>query len=227
MEEKIKYSPEEIEAMKQILDSIRNQNDGIHIDYLLPGYAAKKIISYQSMRRDLLLCLDAAKRLHKREFDDITGSSLWYMLISLHGRCFTDATEGGFSKLEKDDCFGDDKILLETHEELMRLRHNFVAHRGNNINEFGVGYLRLNIKTFERGVQVKQLKREKPSTSTSLMYVKLIEHLIAVVEKKFEKNALKVWSHMLQHYKPETMGKLKIAGPTNDTLDLSKIKTNS
>jgi len=203
-------------AIKAILEKIQYENDGQYVDFAVPGYASKKLKAYQSMRGDLLLCKNAITKLTKEKFDDTITTSLYHTIIILYGKCFTDATSSKSPKLEIADCF-DDKApeLLTTHKDIMELRHNFSAHRGSTENEIGIVYLKLNIKTFPRGANGKRLKRRMPKTEDLPKYLKLFEHIINIVEAKFEKEVKKVWEHMLKEYKPEHLAMLKIAGPTN------------
>jgi len=80
---------DEQKAVEMIMDTIRKENDGTTLDYMLPGYAQNRVNCYQSMRYDLLLCKDALLKLY--EYDDITVYSCLYMtFIVLYGKCFTD-----------------------------------------------------------------------------------------------------------------------------------------
>jgi hypothetical protein len=201
-------------AIRAIFDGIKNRNDGENIDFAIPGYAAKKLVTYQSILGDLTLCRDATIKLTKEKLDHTTTISLFHTIIILYGKCFTDAKSSKSSKLEIKDCFDEkDNELLRTHKNILDIRHNFVAHRGNTEHEVGVAFLRLNIKDLSRQVRVEQIKRRMPELTELPMYVKLFDHIIAVVEKKFQKEANKVWDHMITAYKPEYLAMLIIARP--------------
>ncbi|GAB2564486.1 hypothetical protein [Spirosoma aerophilum] len=206
-------------ARLRVVEAIKYSNNGVFIDFVLPGYAATQLIGYQSMLSDLNLCLDAAKKLIDDEntnYDATIKTCLWHTIIALYGKCFTDATTSKSPKLEVKDCqFNTDLMLLETHNHLIELRHNFVAHRGETAQDVGIAYLRLHSVSLEKGVWVNQIKRNYPEEKNVASYIRLIEHLIYVVEAKFEKAAHKAWDHMLSQYTPKQMAFLKIAGPKN------------
>ena len=202
------------EVLLYFLEKIKEENDGENIDFVLPGYVSRPLIAYQSIREDLLLCLNAAKKILEINHDDLQVNSLWITIIILYGKCFTDATASKSSKLEIKDCFDSNHSeLLKTHNDLMHLRHNFVAHRGSTENEYHFAYLRLNVISLTKQVKVKQIKRTKPSDQDISNYILLFNHLVAIVEKKFEKSASKVWGHMLENFTAEEISKFKISGP--------------
>ena len=80
-------------VLVKILEKFREENVGNHIDYLLPGYQAQKLIGYQSMRQDLILCRNALLKLYKINLDVVTSSCLYYTFIAFYGKCFTDASK--------------------------------------------------------------------------------------------------------------------------------------
>ena len=199
----------------RIIEKIQSKNDGEHIEFALPNYIGKNLIAYQSMRGDILLCLDASQKLlsNNREYDDTIRGSLWRTIIALYGKCFIDATGSKSPKLEVKDCAFDEPILLETHNKLLQLRHNFVAHRGETDQDIGVSYLKLRLSDLKRSVWVSQHKRNSPDNADLENYIFLFKHLINVVESKFEKLAEKAWDHMLRTYTIEQLALLKISGP--------------
>lgn len=204
------------DAIEFILRKIQNENDGEHMDFVLPGYIAKRLIAYQSIREDLLLVSNATKLLINEKHNHVITTSLYHTILVLYGKCFTDASSSKSPKLELKDCFDEekDKALAELHKELMNLRHNFVAHRGSTEHEIGFGYFRVKIDDLSRHVNVKQLKRRLPSKDELKDYIQLFNHLVKVVEGKFEKEAGKVMKHMLSEYTGEELAQFKIAGPT-------------
>ena len=46
-------------VLEELIEKVRQENDGTHFDFVLPGYASKKLIGYQSMRQDLILFVPA------------------------------------------------------------------------------------------------------------------------------------------------------------------------
>lgn len=197
-----------------MVEAIRAKNNGEDIDFILPGFLAKPLASFHSMREDLRLCQSAVDKLMSSNDDGVVKASLWHTIIILYGKCFTDASSSGMSRLVANQCFSEgQQDLRQTHDKLMELRNNFVAHRGSTDNEFFLVYLTLNHISLERQVQIKSVKRLMPDHNELIEYKNLITHLISVVEGKFERAANKVWKNMLDNFSPEELSQLKIAGP--------------
>lgn len=79
--------------------------------------------------------------------DHIIHQSLWFSFLITYGKCFTDASGGRKIKLEastKGILKGATDIQIKLHEELMGLRHNYIAHSGKNDAEYAQFYLILN-----------------------------------------------------------------------------------
>ena len=203
----------DLTAIEKIVDTIRKENDGKHIDYLLPGYQAKKLIGYQSMRQDLILCRDALSKLYTEHLDIVTSSCLYYTFIALYGKCFTDSSNSRFPKLEEKDFKDSKKHFLVMHKQIMNYRHNFIAHRGETEHETSIAYLKLNVETLNRHVRVKQIKTSRPNKRTILKYIEILNYLIELIEKKFYETGVKAWTHMHKEYSSELMAGLKFGGP--------------
>jgi hypothetical protein len=200
--------------IRRIIESIRDENDGLHLDLIIPGYSANKVIGYQGIRQDLFACKDYVNSLISTEHSPTIGSSLLYSFIALYGRCFTDASSSSSPKLERTDFSSDQDELLDLHDEIMSMRHNFVAHRGSTDHETGFAYIKLNTEDLSVQVQVKQVKRAFPEASKLNSYIVLLNHLIAVAEARFEKAGIRAWKHIREEYTGEMFAQLKIAGPT-------------
>jgi hypothetical protein len=205
----------EKEKIEKIINAIKVKNDGSIFDFAAPGYAAKQVTTYQSMRSDLVLCRNCISELFDNKNNDIVKSSLFYTIIALYGKCFTDATSSKSAKLELSD-FKEKKELIPYHNEIMDMRHNFVAHRGSSEHEFGVAYLSLGVSDLSRQVRVTQIKRKSFDKEKIGKYIELLDFLICIVEDKYKKGGEKLWNHMLNEYTPNQFAMFKIAGPEED-----------
>jgi hypothetical protein len=175
-------------ALKYLLATLSNEKADDYVDFMLPGYLAEPIVAYGGMRSDLLYVIEMAKILLNSSLNETLRVSLWSSIVINYGRCFTNATSNNFPKLEPKDCFADDtKRFLELHNELMTLRHHYVAHRGENEYEAAFGYMRFFTKTGKTSVNIKQLKRNRPEYSQIREFISLFEYLIVVIENKFAK----------------------------------------
>ena len=113
-------------------------------------------------------------------------SSLWHTIIALYGKCFVST--GQAAKLETNNCFsGQYQTFLKTHDELMNLRHNFVAHRGPTIHEYALAYIKVDPEKNESEIKIEQLKRNRPEQRDLDNYVILFDHLITLTEEKIKK----------------------------------------
>jgi len=119
-------------AFEYLISQIREQVDDKSHRYVIPEHLAKPLLNYQSIRHDLIFIKEAAKKLMSSNLDQTTMASLWHTIIALYGKCFVSAEQS--AKLETSNCFsGQYHSFMKTHDELMNLRHNFVAHRGQTI----------------------------------------------------------------------------------------------
>src|SRR6187402_2333988 len=98
-----------------------------HLVVAIPGFLSKKFIAYCAMHEDLKRTLEYIKIL-RTDVDPIVKSALTYSLIALYGKCYTDASKNKFPKLESKNLFEENTPLSETHNFLMNLRHQFIAH---------------------------------------------------------------------------------------------------
>lgn len=178
------------EAFEYLISQIReNTLDRSH-RYVIPDHLAKPLLNYQSIRHDLLFIKEATEKLMSPNLDQTTMSALWHTVIALYGKCFVST--GQTTKLEVNNCFSEQNQLLKTHEELMHLRHNFVAHRGQTIHEYLLAYLSVDPIKNESKIKIEQLKRNRPDQSNLDNYVLLFDHLITLTEEKIKKVGNKV-----------------------------------
>lgn len=110
-----------------------------HLVLAIPGFMSKKFIAYCAMKEDMELILEYIVLLRTKP-SNLIESALSYSLISLYGKCFTDASKNSFPKLET-NFFAEENNLLETHNYLMDLRNQFIAHRGDTESEIGISYI--------------------------------------------------------------------------------------
>jgi hypothetical protein len=200
----------------RILNKIKKEETE-SLNFLLPRVLSKQIATYMSMREDLLLIQRQTKlilenKISKKEtitseFQDTILPALWYSTIIMYGRCFTDASKAKFPKLEIKDCLLENyPELFETHEFLMDLRNNFIAHRGDSENERSVIYMKIP-KGELTGKTEYRIKHEQViSTNTDRLKkcLSLFEHLLKIVEEKLQKSGEKIHAKFLE-FKPNEM----------------------
>lgn len=182
------------------------QKDPRTIKIAVPGFLAKKSISYMLIREDLLFIKDACIRLitykTAEKQDTLLITSLRQSIIVTYGKCFTE-NEGGFSKLTKDIINADE--FLTTHERLMDLRHSFIAHRDDNEKEMAFIYMRLPTTgelTDQTEFRIQSSKQWAPSLEEAEQYLKLFDHLIEAVMGKIQKQTQKAHEALLSDFTP-------------------------
>lgn len=195
------------DAFEYLVSQIREQPMDSSSRYVIPDHLAKPLLNYQSIRHDLIFSRDAAIKLMVPDLDQTTMASLWHTIIVLYGKCFVST--GQSTKLESSNCFsGKNEAFLKTHEELMNLRHNFVAHRGRTIHEFAIAYIKIDPDKDESEIKIEQLKRNRPNKSELESYVKLFDHLITWTEHKIRTVGNKVVKKLHETTNPNELFKI-------------------
>jgi hypothetical protein len=155
---------------------------------------SKKFIAYCAMRNDLNLVLEYIETLREIGDNRVIKSSLTYALIALYGKCYTDASKNSYPKLEPSSLFSENEELLETHEFLMDLRHQFVAHRGKTDSEIGISFMAIpKDKKSDPQVRFKQLKLGAFGLEKLNNIEILVLFIIEQLEIKIQKSGQKVY----------------------------------
>ena len=190
-------------------------------DYLIvgvPNFFAKKFIAYCAMKEDLELCLKYINLL-RTETNKTLISSLTYSLISLYGKCFTDASKNRYPKLEPNSLFKDKSNLEEIHNYMMDLRHQFIAHRGETNSEIAISYLLIPKEDDISQTQVRfsQLKQMGFSREDLGKIENLIQFVITKLYKKIEKSGNKIHDGFLENFSHDIASALIINNVKDDT----------
>lgn len=199
------------ERLTQLLKQAQINLADDHLLVIVPSFLSKRFVGYCSMREDLILCIDYIKTLRAHP-EKVIKSALSYSLISLYGKCFTDASKNNYSKLEPDYLLKDDQEKMETHNFLIELRHQFIAHRGKTENEVGIAYLTIPKKDSIEKSQVRfsQLKLTSFSDVDLDRIEKLITFLITKVMEKIQSSGQEVHDTMLKIFTTEELGMMMI-----------------
>lgn len=172
----------------------------------IPGFMSKKFIAYCAMKEDLQLVLKYINLLREKP-DNIIESSLSYSLISLYGKCFTDASKNNFPKLEGNIFQGKDD-LIETHNYLMNLRHQFIAHRGDTESEIGIAYMLIpkEKNNLQKQIQFSQVKHKSFSKDDLDRFENQINFTLELLITKIKKTGQKLNDSFLNLFSPEEIG---------------------
>ncbi|MBI1768195.1 MAG: hypothetical protein HYR67_07455 [Bacteroidetes bacterium] len=195
------------DAFDYLIAQIREQTEDDSSRYIIPDHLAKPLLNYQSIRHDLIFIKEATTKLMTPDLDQTTMASLWHTVIALYGKCFVSS--GHSTKLESNNCFSrQNEMFLKTHNELMDLRHNFVAHRGRTIHEFAIAYIKIDPFKNDSEVKIEQLKRNKPDIGELEKYIQLFDHLITVTEDKIRTVGHKVVKKLFSTTNPNQLYKI-------------------
>lgn len=188
--------------LAEILEQIKGSNPET-LKILVPQNMSKKISTYMLIREDLIFVKKTAIKL--KEVNDITiKESLWYSLIAIYGRCYTNASNSKKPNLEPKVLFGKDqqKTESETHEKLMTIRHTFLAHRGDNENEIPVVYLEMpkNEEIDEKNLILQVVATRYTSESNEFLdnVISLCDFVLGQLDHKFPKRANKLLDVILK-----------------------------
>lgn len=172
----------------------------------IPGFASKKFIAYCAMNKDLELLLAYIDAL-KENPNQTIKSALTFSLISLYGKCFTDASKNSYPKLEPSDLFKNEKEHSETHEMLMDLRHQFIAHRGETEKEIGIAFMLVPKGKPEEDSQIRfsQLKQISFNEDDLARISSLLKFIIEKLVVKIQATGQKLHDGMLKMFTAEEL----------------------
>lgn len=190
-----------------LIKAAKNQYSDNYFVLAVPHFIAKKFLTYCSMLDDLERVQVFTQRL-KEEEDKITRSAFLYSIISLYGKCFTDATHEKLPKLEPAFIFNGQDDHLKTHEHLMNLRHNFIAHRGETDNETVMAYILVpkDSQSVEQSqLRFTQLTQLYFDTGMLNQIEELVSFLLEFIKERLEKSGQKAYEGFMNAFTPEQM----------------------
>lgn len=183
----------------------------------IPGFLSKKFVAYCAMHDDLERILEYIKIL-RTDANPIIKSALTYSLIALYGKCYTDASKKSFPKLEPKNLFKEKNHLSETHNFLMDLRHQFIAHRGDTESEVGVSYMLIpkNKEIEKSQVRFSQLKQITFSGEDLDKFEALINYNIEYLKLSIEKNGQKMYDAFFEKFTPAQISLMLMNNATEE-----------
>lgn len=173
----------------------------------IPGFMSKKFIAYCAMKRDLELVLEYIEFLKTNPQNATINSSLTFSTIALYGKCFTDASKNSYPKLEPNSLFANQDDFSKTHDFLMDLRHQFIAHRGKTESEIGIAFMLIPKKAGDSQSQIRfnQLKQYSFNTQKLTEFENLIKFIISELDKKIQKSGQKLHDGLFDNFTPEQL----------------------
>lgn len=199
---------------RKMLEYIKSEDKDWHY-YIIPEKYTLKLTSYTSMKNDLHFLIGATNKLieiHEKyprpedNFDLIVEPSLWYSVIVIYARLFTEAFDRR-TKLEEKEVFEvldeEKDPFYETHKEIMENRNSFVAHRGDSELDNFMVFLKMpksgdmSKATFE----TKTVRAYSMGTAYFIDYLKLFDKISAIVDSKMKNQSQKLSKMILE--KPE------------------------
>jgi hypothetical protein len=206
----------------KIIQLIKRAQELYSEEYLvvgIPTFLSKKFIAYCSMKVELELAMEYLKIL-KTKPDKTVQSALTYSLISLYGKCFTDASKHSNPKLEPNDLFRNKEEHLATHAFLMDIRHQFIAHRGESESETGISYMLVKKDNVEeRHVRISLLKQTSFSNEELDRFEVLISFILECLKDKIQVSGQKVYEGFLKLFTAEQLAKMIVNGVVDKVYD--------
>ena len=185
-----------------LLKDAQNKYSKENLVLSIPKFMSKSFNSYCSMRDDLIT-IKKYIQLLETEKDIIISSALTYSSISLYGRCFTDASNSKSPKLESSHIFNENSIYKRTHDYLMDLRHNFIAHRGETDSEISLAYILIPKQNGQLQVKYAQTKKINLDTEKKTEIQALVDHILDFLIIKIEKSAEKIYKSFFEQFTSE------------------------
>ena len=200
------------ERLIRLIKSAQEEFAESHLVLAIPGFMSKKFIAYCAMKEDMELILEYINLLRAKP-NNLVESALSYSLISLYGKCFTDASKNSFPKLET-NVFAEEVNLLETHNYLMDLRHQFIAHRGDTESEIGISYMIIPKEKGDTQTQIRfaQVKQKSFSNEDLDKFEKQMKFIHEWLMKKIQKTGQKLHDGYLNIFSPEEIVKMLVNG---------------
>ncbi len=195
---------------KKILEEETETNN-----YALPKLLSKKVQTYMSMREDMILCsktvIELLKLINDGNIEPHILTALWTSMLVCYSKCFTDAS---FAKKTKGEIknFVDPsrKDLLEIHEKIMKVRHTFIAHRGDTDNEQAIVYLKLpknKVHAIKTEYNIKSLRANNFGPQNLELCKELFACVLSSIEKKLYKEFEKLNDHIFTKHTAEDLHK--------------------
>ncbi len=108
--------------------------DGKPCPYVVvEGPLAKRVAGLSLISRDIRDVQEILSRLDPHQHDSVGNRALMFGALALYGKCFTQAKDRRITLAAK-DIFGTAEAR-SSHDRLMHLRHEYVAHGGNTKQE--------------------------------------------------------------------------------------------
>ena len=180
------------EIRNNLIEKIKIQFGEKYILGLIPDKIASRFIAYCSMKHDIELIQKYIKELEK-DHSKVIMSSLTYSSIILYSKCFTDASNSNFPKLEPADIFKNEKNHHDFHLYIMDMRNKFLAHRNLTTDEVGIAFFAVPRQESKNELKYKQVKFTGFSKEKLKDFTELISYMDIVLEKKIQKSSNKIF----------------------------------
>ena len=185
------------EKIQEISES-RNETLSLTLEFEV----AKNYANFKRISEDLKFVKESALLLKKIEEDKsktisqeqrLIRQGLFFSLIFIYAKCFTDSSRSkNTGKLEKRDHLkGASEEILKTHDELMDIRHNYLAHGVDNSHEEIITKLHFFTTENKKEVMTKLgyegLRSFTSSSEQINRIMKLVDLVIINLNKKMSK----------------------------------------
>ncbi|MDX6187826.1 hypothetical protein SGQ83_00550 [Flavobacterium sp. Fl-318] len=198
--------------LKELILNVQEEYSEKYFMYAIPGFLSRNFIAYCAMKQDLDILLQYIEELTFKGHSTILKSSLTYGIITLYGKCYTDASHYKSAKLEAKDLFKEQPKHLKTHNELMKMRHHFIAHRGDTENEIAISFMLMdkNPEGEQNQIRFKRYKQATFPVQTLLEIKELVLFIIECLIPKIQKSGDRLHKALLDIFTPEQINLMLI-----------------
>ncbi len=191
---------------EQFLNQLKQEFQNDYLAVVIPESISRTFVTYCSMKSDLELALQSLAELQNQN-SLILKSSLTISTINLYAKCFTQPAQNQVPKLER-NIFQNDNRMMEVHDWIMELRHLFIAHRSESMEEYGIALLLLKKPQFDsQRLMFHRYKRLEFSKEEIELFKPLVESALKHIVIKLKS----IQDRLVERFlKENTLDQLKL-----------------
>lgn len=200
---------EKEKAIADIYNAARNSYPQ-NLLYVMPDELSKKLKSFMLIKEDLVFVSQVAEQLivsrESQNSNVIMESALWQSIVITYGKCFME-NKAGMSKLERSMLEKHDMKYQDIHDRLIEVRHKYIAHRDDSINEQTMVFIKVSKTGHMLDGDTEDIIISRKLSSWRISDIKLVLELLDLLIKeaseKIQKHSDKAHNAFLQKYTPQ------------------------
>ena len=192
-----------LEIIDSLIKDAENEYLEKNIIIYIPQLISKSFRAYCSMQGEIEDILSFIEIYQNIKNSYITAS-LTFSIITMYGKLFTDASKGKNPKLEAAQVFKDNPDLITIHNSLMKIRHNYIAHRSSSNKDISIAYMMMPKHEYNEEripVEFRQYKMVCFSSNEISDIKTICKFLNKYLSNTIEKSGQKMRDSFLENYK--------------------------